>query len=125
VTGLRRRLADVEPGALTLNGYRRIVAGGSDVTTSVSPPAARGLESPVSSGSSPRPPVNPPRPEWHRRALCRGAPVDLFFPTEYAGVEPEVVALCRECPVRAECPGRRADGARRGVGRQVARPEGE
>ena len=39
---------------------------------------------------------------WADRANCRGIDVDLFFAVEEAEQE-RALALCRTCPVRAEC----------------------
>jgi WhiB family redox-sensing transcriptional regulator len=39
---------------------------------------------------------------WHEAARCRGVDPDLFFPTRGEVVEP-ARALCRQCPVRAQC----------------------
>lgn len=43
-------------------------------------------------------------PEWFARALCRGAPTDLWFPHrgEQATVN-EARAICARCPVAPEC----------------------
>lgn len=40
--------------------------------------------------------------EWRARAACRGADVDVFFPTRGGDVGP-ALAFCRRCPVAAEC----------------------
>lgn len=44
----------------------------------------------------------PPRPAWMAEALCRGTDPAVWFPTRGgpAGVQK---ALCRACPVRAQC----------------------
>lgn len=39
---------------------------------------------------------------WPQAARCRGVDPDLFFPTRGEAVEP-ARALCRQCPVRAQC----------------------
>jgi WhiB family redox-sensing transcriptional regulator len=39
---------------------------------------------------------------WHDRANCKGANADLFFPERGASTR-TAKAICRECPVRAEC----------------------
>jgi WhiB family redox-sensing transcriptional regulator len=39
---------------------------------------------------------------WKDRALCKGAPITMFFLTR--GEDPKPAqALCQECPVRIEC----------------------
>jgi WhiB family redox-sensing transcriptional regulator len=44
---------------------------------------------------------------WRNRAACRDSDPNLFFPVGSTGVALEEVqaakALCRTCPVRAEC----------------------
>jgi WhiB family redox-sensing transcriptional regulator len=43
---------------------------------------------------------------WINDAACRGKPIDWFYPDAEAGqAHPEAKALCKECPVRAECLG--------------------
>jgi WhiB family redox-sensing transcriptional regulator len=42
------------------------------------------------------------RPEWHRRAACRGADVDVFFPSNGESFEADQ-AFCSRCEVRIEC----------------------
>jgi WhiB family redox-sensing transcriptional regulator len=42
------------------------------------------------------------RPAWMSRAACRGYPVDLFHPGRGNGCE-RALAICRRCPVMAEC----------------------
>jgi WhiB family redox-sensing transcriptional regulator len=39
---------------------------------------------------------------WHDRANCKGANADLFFPERGASTR-TAKAICRQCPVRAEC----------------------
>lgn len=39
---------------------------------------------------------------WRALAACRASDPDLFFPV-VKGIPDEAVALCRRCPVRAEC----------------------
>jgi WhiB family redox-sensing transcriptional regulator len=43
------------------------------------------------------------RPEWQRRAACRGMGTDQFFPSTGAHVRQSTIALCGSCPVHAEC----------------------
>ncbi len=44
------------------------------------------------------------RPAWHSQANCRGADPDLFFPPRGARrVTQRAMAICEDCPVRAEC----------------------
>jgi WhiB family redox-sensing transcriptional regulator len=43
------------------------------------------------------------RPEWHRRAACRGVGPDLFFPARSDGRPVQGLAYCERCPVRQEC----------------------
>ncbi|HEX7355276.1 MAG TPA: WhiB family transcriptional regulator [Mycobacteriales bacterium] len=48
------------------------------------------------------------RPEWHRRAACRGMGPSAFYPESGWGHAPTAEAaaaraVCAECPVRAEC----------------------
>jgi WhiB family transcriptional regulator, redox-sensing transcriptional regulator len=42
------------------------------------------------------------RPEWHRRAACRGVGADAFYPERYRDLQP-ARAMCEACPVRAQC----------------------
>lgn len=42
------------------------------------------------------------RPRWQRSAACRGVDSDLFFPERGASTA-EAKAVCRTCPVIAEC----------------------
>jgi len=42
------------------------------------------------------------RPEWMRRANCRGLNPDLFYPRRGESAE-EAKAVCDGCEVRAEC----------------------
>lgn len=42
------------------------------------------------------------RPTWHRRAACKGASVDLFFPERGQSTE-RAKALCTRCEVQSEC----------------------
>jgi WhiB family transcriptional regulator, redox-sensing transcriptional regulator len=42
------------------------------------------------------------RPEWHRRAACRGAGVEVFFPSDGASFE-AVRAFCVRCEVQEDC----------------------
>ncbi len=42
------------------------------------------------------------RPEWHKRAACRGAGPDLFFP-ERGRRDPKARAFCESCQVRSQC----------------------
>jgi WhiB family transcriptional regulator, redox-sensing transcriptional regulator len=42
------------------------------------------------------------KPAWMKRAACRDADPELFFPTK--GVKPtEAKAICATCPVASEC----------------------
>lgn len=42
------------------------------------------------------------RPEWHRRAACRGMAVEVFFPA--AGeLSDAALQTCGRCPVAGEC----------------------
>lgn len=43
------------------------------------------------------------RPEWHRRAACRGADPDLFFPERGDRGFATALAYCAGCAVRTEC----------------------
>lgn len=49
-------------------------------------------------------PLLPPRPDWHRDALCTGA-TDLFFPKLGASTRhiEYCKAICAQCPVQTEC----------------------
>jgi WhiB family redox-sensing transcriptional regulator len=40
--------------------------------------------------------------DWRRRAACKGADTDLFFPDSGQGAA-EARAVCTRCPVKAEC----------------------
>lgn len=40
---------------------------------------------------------------WVERAICRGAPVDWFFPEAGERAPAHVVALCAKCPVADQC----------------------
>lgn len=42
------------------------------------------------------------RPEWHRRAACRGSGVEAFFPSSGESFEADQ-AFCSRCEVRIEC----------------------
>lgn len=42
------------------------------------------------------------RPAWHRKAACRGAGPDAFFPKR-GGATKEGRAMCARCPVIEEC----------------------
>lgn len=42
------------------------------------------------------------RPKWHRQAACRGRTDVSWFP-ERGEPNDEALAVCRGCPVRAEC----------------------
>ena len=42
------------------------------------------------------------RPEWHRRAACRGSGTSAFFPVRGEPTMP-AKALCESCEVRDEC----------------------
>jgi len=42
------------------------------------------------------------RPDWHRRASCRGADPGLFFVDAGQSSQP-AKALCCRCPVQSEC----------------------
>ena len=42
------------------------------------------------------------RPDWHRRAACRGVGAGIFY-SEHKGHNAEALALCRVCPVINEC----------------------
>lgn len=44
------------------------------------------------------------RPDWHRRAACRGVGPDLFFPGP-GHPHPVGVVLCESCPVIDDCRG--------------------
>ena len=44
----------------------------------------------------------PPRPPWVREALCRGTDPAAWFPAR-GGTAGAQKALCRACPVRAQC----------------------
>jgi WhiB family redox-sensing transcriptional regulator len=39
---------------------------------------------------------------WTARAACRGVDTEIFFPTT-SDEEAEALAICAECPVRAQC----------------------
>jgi WhiB family redox-sensing transcriptional regulator len=45
--------------------------------------------------------------EWHVHALCRGKDPEIFYPVGTKGPAilqaEEAKAICRRCPVRAEC----------------------
>lgn len=43
------------------------------------------------------------RPRWQIRAACRGLGPGIFFPDRGARIDPAVIAICAECPVRVEC----------------------
>jgi WhiB family transcriptional regulator, redox-sensing transcriptional regulator len=40
--------------------------------------------------------------EWRQQAACRGADVELFFPSDDAGAG-AAKAMCAGCPVRDSC----------------------
>lgn len=44
-------------------------------------------------------------PRWMKYAACKGAGLSVseFFPPPASQLRPEVLDLCRGCPVRAEC----------------------
>jgi WhiB family redox-sensing transcriptional regulator len=42
------------------------------------------------------------RPEWQRRAACRGADTATFFPKERRSTQ-AAREICAGCPVRVEC----------------------
>lgn len=42
------------------------------------------------------------RPEWHARAACAGADLDLFFPGKGKPTR-HALAMCETCTVRREC----------------------
>jgi WhiB family redox-sensing transcriptional regulator len=42
-------------------------------------------------------------PEWVADALCAQTDPELFFPTKGGDGSPAAKAVCRRCPVRAEC----------------------
>lgn len=44
----------------------------------------------------------PPRPDWHRDALCREYPAAWWFPT-LGQTAQRAIEICRQCPVRIEC----------------------
>lgn len=46
------------------------------------------------------------RPEWHRRATCRGVGTDGFFPEITRGQRLDyssALEMCARCPVQAQC----------------------
>jgi WhiB family redox-sensing transcriptional regulator len=45
---------------------------------------------------------DPQRPDWQKRGECLGNDPDLWFP-ERGDDTSRAKAICRECPVRAEC----------------------
>lgn len=56
-----------------------------------------------------------PRPSWRNQAACRGMDADLFYPDRGESLA-EARAVCRRCPVQAECLGTAvAQGERFGV----------
>jgi Transcription factor WhiB len=42
------------------------------------------------------------RPEWQKRAACRGMDPDIFFPRRGESLEP-AKAVCSRCPVFRQC----------------------
>ena len=43
-------------------------------------------------------------PDWMDDAICRGMPIEVFFPGKESGKVPELaIALCTQCPVREQC----------------------
>ena len=44
-------------------------------------------------------------PSWMADAACKGMDTDLFYSErgEWGALESPAMAVCRECPVRAEC----------------------
>jgi hypothetical protein len=50
-----------------------------------------------------RPARQPARPEWHRRAACRGKAPDAWFPTEHGRPSPEALETYAGRVVRTEC----------------------
>ncbi|EGJ77725.1 putative transcription factor WhiB [Streptomyces sp. Tu6071] len=40
---------------------------------------------------------------WYDRAACLGVDTEYFYPSRSGEAEKAALALCRICPVRAEC----------------------
>lgn len=52
----------------------------------------------------PRPPTAGTSGTWDKRAACRDADPELFFPVSETGPHVEQAkAVCRGCPVRTDC----------------------
>lgn len=47
-------------------------------------------------------PFDPQRPAWQNSAACKGADADAFFADD-ATIVAAAKAICRACPVTAEC----------------------
>lgn len=56
---------------------------------------------PFVSEQSPDP--EPDTSSWRDRALCRGMPLDFFFPNHGGKIPKKTYETCAACPVRAEC----------------------
>jgi len=46
---------------------------------------------------------NKPDYRWQDDAICRGVPLNLFFPERGEPVTSVIKDLCTECPVRTDC----------------------
>lgn len=47
--------------------------------------------------------ILPEPPKWHEQAACANEPPELFFPLPGRGHAQPGLAICKTCPVMAEC----------------------
>jgi len=44
-----------------------------------------------------------PTIDWQSGAVCRDMNPEIFFPDQFALVDPTAVAACQRCPVQSDC----------------------